>query len=67
MVGVFWSQELEIAAIEFDAVEVLEVGVASLLFAYAEEVDGFGVFVDAEDLRDVPFAVSDLILELAGG
>ena len=67
MIGVFGGEELLAGAVEVDAVEMLEVGVAAWLLADAEEVDGAGLLVDAEDLRDVAVAVGDLVLELAGG
>ena len=55
------------AAVEVDAVEVREVGIAALLLADAEEVDRARLLVDVQHLRDVAFAVRDLVLQLAGG
>src|ERR1039458_1963125 len=50
-----------------NAVEMLEIGIAALLFADSDEVDGSRLLVDAQNLGDVARAVRDLVFELAGG
>ena len=67
MIGVFGREELLSGAVEVDAVEVPEVGIAAGLLAYAEEVESAGFLVDAKDLRDIAVSVGDLAFELAGG
>jgi hypothetical protein len=67
VIGVLGGEELEVLAVEADAVVGGVVGVAAVLFAYGEEVEGAGFLVDGEDLGDVAGAGGDLVLELAGG
>ena len=56
-----------LTAVEVDAVVHGVIRVVARLPTDAAEVKDAGFLVDAEDLGDVPVAVGDLVLELAGG
>ena len=57
MVGVLGREQGEAGAVEVDAVEVDEVGIA-LFAAHAEEVEHAVLFVHAQELGDVPIALA---------
>ena len=66
VIGVLGCEEPQIGAVEFDAVEMLKVGIAILLPSHADEVDGTRFVVYIEDLGDVAGTTGDLVLQLAG-
>ena len=66
VVAVLRREQREIRAVEPDAVEVNEIRVAPLLAAHAEEVELAILLVHAQQLGDVPLALGDLVLQLAG-
>src|ERR1019366_2247937 len=66
VVGVVRREQHEILTVEPDAVEVNEIRVAPLLAAHAKKVDLAILLVHAQHLGDVPLALGDLVLELAG-
>jgi hypothetical protein len=63
---VFRREQLQVLAVEPDAIQVNEVRIAPLLPADAEEVNGAGLLVDAEYPGDVALAGGDRVLELPG-
>ena len=65
MVGVFGREQREVLSVEADAVEMIEVGIAPLLVANAQEVEQAVVFVNTQQLAHIPFAARDLAFELA--
>ena len=60
VVGVLRRQQLEVLAVEADAIEMPEVRIAALLLPDRDEVEHPVLLVDAQHLRDVALAARDL-------
>src|SRR3984885_13033557 len=67
VIGVLGGEQTEPAAVEVNAVEMFEERFAIGLFAHSHEVNNPVLLVNEQNLSHIPFAVRDLILELAGG
>ena len=66
VVGLLGRQQLQVRAVEVYPVVHLEVRIFACFLADSAEEQHAGFLVDPEQLRDVPVAVGDLVLQLAG-
>ena len=66
MVRVLRREQLQAAAVEADAVQVLKVGITIRLAAIGHEVDRACFLVDAQDVADIAVATRYAVLEGAG-
>src|SRR5512140_3448892 len=66
MDGILRRGQRDVPAVEVDAIDMAEVGIAARLAAGAGEVDDPGLLVHPEDLEHVAGTAGDPVLELPG-